>query len=233
MRSHALRPDAGQGDRLGTARARRPPAARRRLARARIHGVVTNRDLLVRVLRDRGFAAGELTPRSSTAPGSSTAQRAVPETAAPPSRPRRAGRAGGAARTVQRGMPVGWRNVARPAAAHRVRGRPSRVEWWRRPGRLRRRGLDRRSRRARRDVGHARGRRRAHDVDVAVRGDAGPTSTAPTGHARCRGCPGSPTRPTPSERLAARADARHGRPRRGRAGRRGRRPGSRCWCWRR
>ena len=55
----ALRPDAGQGRSPG----RRPgdEAARlwpRALARAQIHGVVTNRDLLVRVLRQPEFLAG-------------------------------------------------------------------------------------------------------------------------------------------------------------------------------
>ena len=55
-----LRRDAGQGDRL---RRRTGRAAARRLAaelqRARIHGVVTNRDLLVWILRHPAFLAGD------------------------------------------------------------------------------------------------------------------------------------------------------------------------------
>ncbi len=80
------------------------------LSRAKIHGVRTNRDLLVDILRDPGFLAGQV----STA----FLQELVVDPAAP-SRRLDAAVAGaialaeqaGAARTVQRGIPVAWRNV--------------------------------------------------------------------------------------------------------------------------
>jgi propionyl-CoA carboxylase alpha chain len=98
------------------------------LARARIHGVVTNRDLLVEVLRSEAFLAGEVSTafldrgfaarsaRTSTADHAVAAALALAEKS-------------GAERTVQRGIPVGWRNV---------RSQPQRVEftdgtvvdWW-------------------------------------------------------------------------------------------------------
>ncbi len=89
--------------------------AARRLAAAlrgaRLHGVVTNRDLLVQILEDDGFLAGDL----STAFLADLAERA-------PADPARDGDAAVAAalalaesstltRTVQHGVPVGWRNV--------------------------------------------------------------------------------------------------------------------------
>ncbi len=93
----------------------RPEAARRlaaTLERARIHGVTTNRDLLVRILRDPDFLAG----RVSTDFLDRSAVVAASEQVAPhrhllvaatlalaEDRRRR--------RTVQQGIPVGWRNV--------------------------------------------------------------------------------------------------------------------------
>ena len=99
------------------------------LARARIHGVVTNRDLLVRVLRSEAFVAGEvstaflsdgfvtgLRPSSTSGQGVAAAI-ALAEQA-------------GAARTVQQGIPVGWRNV--PSQPQRtVFEDGTVVEWWR------------------------------------------------------------------------------------------------------
>jgi propionyl-CoA carboxylase alpha chain len=99
------------------------------LARARIHGVVTNRDQLVEVLRSEAFLAGELSTaflddhpvlevgRSPvTTPGAVAAAIAFAERA-------------GAARTVQRGIPVGWRNVpSQPQRTEFTDG--SVVEWW-------------------------------------------------------------------------------------------------------
>jgi len=89
----------------------REQAARRlagALARARIHGVTTNRDQLVAVLRDPAFLAGDVSTgfldRALGAPqpdhhhAALAAAIAVAEDA-------------GARRTVQRGVPVGWRNV--------------------------------------------------------------------------------------------------------------------------
>jgi propionyl-CoA carboxylase alpha chain len=78
------------------------------LRAARIHGVVTNRDLLVDILEDPSFAAGEvdtsfLTGRAITQPepdrgASVAAALALAERDA-------------AGRRVQRGVPVAWRNV--------------------------------------------------------------------------------------------------------------------------
>jgi propionyl-CoA carboxylase alpha chain len=93
----------------------REQAARRlagALSRARIHGVVTNRDLLVRILRDPSFVAGEVSTAFLERPLSgdpSEAARGVSEAAvaaaiALAERAREA-------RTVQRGIPVAWRNV--------------------------------------------------------------------------------------------------------------------------
>jgi propionyl-CoA carboxylase alpha chain len=107
----------------------REQAARRladALARARIHGVVTNRDLLVEVLRSREFLAGDLStsflvdrtfdqpgidPGSAVAAALALAERA------------------GAARTVQRGVPVGWRNVVSQPQVTEFEG-DVRVAWY-------------------------------------------------------------------------------------------------------
>ena len=102
------------------------------LARARIHGVVTNRDLLVAgaavggvrerrgvstaFLGDGGFVTGASAP-SSTSEHAVAAAIALAERA-------------GAARTVQQGIPVGWRNV--PSQPHRTEFDDGTVvEWWR------------------------------------------------------------------------------------------------------
>ena len=81
------------------------------LAGARIHGVTTNRDLLVRVLRDEEFLAGRvstaLLERTGAEPGvadSHVRAAAVAATLA-------LAESGRNARTVQRGIPVAWRNV--------------------------------------------------------------------------------------------------------------------------
>ncbi|WP_372727788.1 biotin carboxylase N-terminal domain-containing protein [Nocardioides sp.] len=90
----------------------REQAARRlagALTRGRIHGLTTNRDLLVDILRDPGFLAGEvstafLAGRSIDPP---VRDRQAAATAAAIALAER----GRAARTVQRGAPVAWRNV--------------------------------------------------------------------------------------------------------------------------
>jgi propionyl-CoA carboxylase alpha chain len=93
----------------------REQAARRlagALSTAKIHGVVTNRDLLVRILRDPSFVAGEVSTAFLERPlpvGPSEAARGVSE-AAVAAAIALAERARGA-RTVQRGIPVAWRNV--------------------------------------------------------------------------------------------------------------------------
>jgi propionyl-CoA carboxylase alpha chain len=99
------------------------------LARARIHGVVTNRDLLVRVLRSEAFVVGEVSTAflsdgfvTGLRP-SSTSGHAVAATIAIAER-------AGAARTVQQGIPVGWRNVR--SQPHRTEFDDGTVvEWWR------------------------------------------------------------------------------------------------------
>jgi propionyl-CoA carboxylase alpha chain len=83
------------------------------LARARIHGVTTNRDQLVAVLRSEAFLAGDvstdflarqLVEEGALAPVSKPAAPAVAAAIALAEK-------AGAERTVQRGIPVGWRNV--------------------------------------------------------------------------------------------------------------------------
>ncbi|GAA1159229.1 biotin carboxylase N-terminal domain-containing protein [Nocardioides aquiterrae] len=79
------------------------------LSRARIHGLVTNRDLLVSILRDPTFLAGEVSTdflggfETGLRP-SSTTDSAVAAAIALAERATQA-------RTVQRGIPVAWRNV--------------------------------------------------------------------------------------------------------------------------
>ena len=108
-------------------------AAARKLAsvlgRARIHGLVTNRDLLVRVLRDPAFLAGEVStellgrvPENEpervlrhTTPSAVAAAIALAERAK-------------AARTVQRGIPVAWRNVV--SQPQRTVFEEATVEWF-------------------------------------------------------------------------------------------------------
>ncbi len=101
----------------------------RTLARARIHGVVTNRDFLVEVLRSEAFVAGEV--RTSFLGGFETVA------ARPPQPPRSAAVAAalafaslaGLERTVQQGIPVGWRNVVSQPHRATFDGDVT-VEWW-------------------------------------------------------------------------------------------------------
>ncbi|MCW2854222.1 MAG: ATP-grasp protein [Nocardioides sp.] len=91
-------------------------AAARRLAgaldRARIHGLTTNRDLLVRILRDPSFLDGQVSTdfleRTSVVAASETPEphRHLQVAAAVALAEDARGR-----RTVQRGIPVAWRNV--------------------------------------------------------------------------------------------------------------------------
>lgn len=103
------------------------------LSRARIHGLVTNRNLLVSVLRDPAFLRGEVSTDflggfqtgagapSSTPEGSAVAAAiALAEQAA-------------ARRTVQRGIPVAWRNVVsqpQRTVFEAPDGAQSTVEWY-------------------------------------------------------------------------------------------------------
>jgi propionyl-CoA carboxylase alpha chain len=82
------------------------------LRRARLHGVVTNRDLLVRVLTDPDFLEGQVSTDffdrtsvvESSAPPEPTAHQLLAAAVALAERDR-------VAKRVQAGIPVGWRNV--------------------------------------------------------------------------------------------------------------------------
>ena len=98
---------------------------------ARLHGMVTNRDLLVDILEDPSFAAGEVStafladrPFAQPEPDEGAAVAAALALAV----------RDGAARRVQRGVPVAWRNVvSQPQRTHFSTGSsadPISVEWW-------------------------------------------------------------------------------------------------------
>lgn len=92
----------------------RDQAARRlaaALSRARIHGLVTNRDLLVEILRDEAFLAGEATTAFLDSFGVSTGSTDVDHRGASVAAAIALAERAGEERTVQRGIPVGWRNV--------------------------------------------------------------------------------------------------------------------------
>ena len=97
------------------------------LARARIHGVVTNRDLLVQVLRSDAFVAGAV---STSLLSELTLVRVEMDALAPVAAAIGLAERAGAARTVQQGIPVGWRNV--PSQPQRTEFEDGTVvEWWR------------------------------------------------------------------------------------------------------
>ncbi|MGZ5405366.1 MAG: acetyl/propionyl/methylcrotonyl-CoA carboxylase subunit alpha [Nocardioides sp.] len=79
------------------------------LSRARIHGLTTNRDQLVAVLRDPAFLAGEITTAFLAA--RPTSVEPVEASGAAVAAALAIAETDRAARTVQRGIPVGWRNV--------------------------------------------------------------------------------------------------------------------------
>jgi propionyl-CoA carboxylase alpha chain len=94
-------------------------AARRRLARclaeARLHGVTSNRDLLVGILREAQFQAGQIDTGYLTRHDPEQLARSWPDETAPRRHALAAALAGQAARRAQapvlRGIPSGWRNV--------------------------------------------------------------------------------------------------------------------------
>ncbi|SDC37472.1 acetyl/propionyl/methylcrotonyl-CoA carboxylase subunit alpha [Nocardioides lianchengensis] len=98
------------------------------LRRARIHGLTTNRDQLLAALADPGFLAGEVSTAfldELPAPVADEPEDSTgPTTAAALALAARAG----AARTVQRGLPVAWRNV--PSQPQRTEFESGTVEWW-------------------------------------------------------------------------------------------------------
>jgi propionyl-CoA carboxylase alpha chain len=108
------------------------------LAKARIHGLVTNRDLLVRVLRDEAFLAGDVSTdfleRTFVQPAKQPDLRPAAVAAA-----LALAEADRAARTVQRAIPVAWRNVvSQPQVTEFVGSTgstdvdadPTRIEWF-------------------------------------------------------------------------------------------------------
>jgi propionyl-CoA carboxylase alpha chain len=102
-------------------------AARRRLARAlaeaRLHGVTSNRDLLVGILREAEFQAGQIDTGYLTRHDPEQLARSWPDQNAPRLHALAAALAGQAARRatapVLGGIPSGWRNV--PSGPQRVR----------------------------------------------------------------------------------------------------------------
>jgi propionyl-CoA carboxylase alpha chain len=98
------------------------------LARARIHGLTTNRDQLVSVLRDADFLAGSVSTDflergfEARFARTSTTDSAVAAALALAERDR-------ATRTVQRDVPVAWRNVVSQPQRTTFQGDLV-VEWW-------------------------------------------------------------------------------------------------------
>ena len=98
------------------------------LSRARIHGLVTNRDLLVSVLRDEDFLSGDVSTAfldDLTVDPPVSNGRVNAATAAAIALAERAG----AARTVQAGIPVAWRNVVSQPQVTEF-DQDLRIEWW-------------------------------------------------------------------------------------------------------
>jgi propionyl-CoA carboxylase alpha chain len=103
------------------------------LARSRIHGVVTNRDLLVAVLREDDFLAGEVSTgyleEHPPVPADPRGDHAVAAALAIAEYDR-------LGRTVQQGIPVAWRNVVSQAQVIRFTcssaqaDEPVTVEWY-------------------------------------------------------------------------------------------------------
>ncbi|MBZ5738043.1 ATP-binding protein [Nocardioides mangrovi] len=96
------------------------------LSRARIHGVVTNRDQLVAILRDPRFIAGDVSTdflegfeTGAGAPSSTTGAAVAAAIALAEQAKER--------RTVQRGIPVAWRNVV--SQPQRTVFEEAEVEW--------------------------------------------------------------------------------------------------------
>jgi propionyl-CoA carboxylase alpha chain len=115
---------------ISTAPSREQAARRlaRVLERARIHGLVTNRDQLVAILRDEKFLAGDVSTaflEKKRAPASFSGDPAVAAAIALAERSVQA-------RTVQRGIPVAFRNVPSQPQVTEFEGDPEpvRVEWW-------------------------------------------------------------------------------------------------------
>ena len=222
----------------GRRRAGRPPASwPMRSRKAQLHGVVTNRDLLVAILRHDTFLSGQVSTDffdrtavvESSAPATPDPHLLFAAAVALAERDR-------LRRRVQQGVPVGWRNVvSQPqrtvlaAGDERARRRVAR-----RPRRLR---LDRRRRAGALRVAV---RGRARDRPASASGSRWPSGqatrsrwTVRSGRCSCAPYPASSTPPTwsrrdpCSRRCRARSSAYPSRtaPRSP--------PASRCWCSRR
>jgi propionyl-CoA carboxylase alpha chain len=150
---HGIRVDAGygSGDVVGTHydamlakviswgpdRSSAMRSLRGAIRRARLHGITTNRDLLIAVLADRDTVAGTMTTsilerrlaREFSDPGPAGDPELAPFVAAVALAARDAER-----RVVQRGVPVGWRNVVsqphRTAFLINGRDEPVVAEWY-------------------------------------------------------------------------------------------------------
>jgi propionyl-CoA carboxylase alpha chain len=109
----------------------REQAARRlasALRGARIHGVITNRDLLVDILEDTAFVAGDVTTAFLA---DRTITQAEPDEGAPVAAALALAERDAAARRVQRGVPVAWRNVvSQPQRTAFTRGADELVVEW-------------------------------------------------------------------------------------------------------
>jgi propionyl-CoA carboxylase alpha chain len=107
------------------------------LERSKIHGLVTNRDLLIRLLRDEKVLAGEVSTDflgTFDLAGSPTQDTATNETAAVQAAAIALAERDRAARTVQHAIPVAWRNVTsqpqRTVLSRFAGGDEITVEWF-------------------------------------------------------------------------------------------------------
>ncbi len=103
------------------------------LSRARIHGLVTNRDLLVEVLRSERFLAGDVSTaflaEHAASPAGTDAGAVVTDAGAAVAAALALAERTRAARTVQQRVPVAWRNVvSQPQVTAFEDG--ARVAWW-------------------------------------------------------------------------------------------------------
>ncbi|MGH3411642.1 MAG: biotin carboxylase N-terminal domain-containing protein [Marmoricola sp.] len=103
------------------------------LTRARLHGPVTNRDLLVAVLRDEAFVAGDVsTDFLQRRPVLEQVADVPPESLQLVAAAAALARDSQGRRTVQQGAPLAWRNVVsqRQRTVFGVAGQEHAVEWY-------------------------------------------------------------------------------------------------------
>ncbi len=102
------------------------------LARARLHGPITNRDLLVGILRDPGFLAGQVSTDFLDRTGLLDRGR-EPDPGAPVAAALALAEQARHTRRVQRGIPVAWRNVVSQPQRTELAGADgatTTVAWW-------------------------------------------------------------------------------------------------------